>query len=61
MEMKQLTYDEIQTKAFMEASQLFVPPSAKKTAIHMHQHTHAHGIRLQVSGVALSFLLPPQM
>jgi len=50
--MKQLTYDEIQTKAFMEASQLFVPPSAKKTAIHMHQHTHAHGIRLQVSDVA---------
>jgi hypothetical protein len=49
MEIKQLTYDEIRTKDLMEASQLFLPPSAKKSAINMHYHMQTHGIRSKVS------------
>jgi len=41
MEMKPLTYDAIQEKMYMEATQLFVPPSAMRTSLAMHAHTHS--------------------
>jgi hypothetical protein len=60
MEIKQLTYDEIRTKDLMEASQLFLPPSAKKSAINMHYHMQTHGIRPKVSQYTLSIPLTPR-
>ena len=60
MEIKQLTYDEIRTRDLMEASQLFLPPSAKKSAIKMHYHMQTHGIRPKVSECTLSIPLTPR-
>ena len=54
MEIKELTYDSIRSKILNEASQLFVPPSAKQSAINMH----AHALEIAVSFKSRFDVLP---